>query len=227
MKAHWLRLSNKLDALSKRERWMVLLAGLVVIYAVLNAVLLGPVLKKKARLINEINQAQTQMADASQQLAAFAQNPVPDPDQLNREKITQVQAALQVQSRELSALENTLISPQAMPDLLKGLLQKNSAIKLLAMKTLPPENILQQDKSAEAANAPAVMVANQPLIYKHSMEITIAGHYLDLLHYAEALQSLPLHILWSKASLQSKQYPENELTLTLYTLSLDKTWLSI
>lgn len=227
MKAYWLTLSNKLEALSKRERWMVLLAGLVVIYAVMNALLLAPVLKKKAQLISDISLSQAQMADASQQLAAFAQNPVLDPDQLNREKIAQLQAALQIQGRQLYALKNTLISPQAMPDLLKGLLQKNSAVKLLAMKTLPPENILQQDKSAETANAPAVMVADLPLIYKHSMEITIAGHYLDLLHYAEALQNLPLHILWSKASLQSKQYPENELTLTLYTLSLDKTWLSI
>lgn len=47
MKAQWQILSSKLEALSQRERWMVFAAGLVVIFAVLNALLISPVTKKK------------------------------------------------------------------------------------------------------------------------------------------------------------------------------------
>ena len=71
------------------------------------------------------------------------------------------------------------------------------------------------------------VLKDQPVIYRHGVELTISGQYLDLLQYVEALESLPMHSLWRSALLQTKQFPESELTLRVYTLSLDKTWLSI
>lgn len=157
-----------------------------------------------------------------------------DPDAQNRQKIAQMNQVLQAQREKISALKNTLISPEAMPDLLKGLLQKNPAIKLVTMSTLLPENILQKKAADHAENAgksePVMSVSvlkDQPVIYRHGVELTISGQYLDLLQYVEALESLPMHSLWRSALLQTKQFPESELTLRVYTLSLDKTWLSI
>jgi MSHA biogenesis protein MshJ len=55
---------------------------------------------------------------------------------------------------------------------------------------------------------------------------------LDLLDYVSQLEQMPWHVLWSKAALNEEQnpavmWPANRLKLTVYTLSLDKTWLSI
>jgi MSHA biogenesis protein MshJ len=69
-------------------------------------------------------------------------------------------------------------------------------------------------------------------VYKHGVEITVEGRYLDLLDYVSDLEQMPWHILWSKAALNEDKndeitWPANRLKLTVYTLSLDKTWLSI
>jgi MSHA biogenesis protein MshJ len=52
-----------------------------------------------------------------------------DPDEENRAKIAQLKSTIGQQSAELSALSETFVSPQDMPELLKGLLQKNSKIQ--------------------------------------------------------------------------------------------------
>jgi MSHA biogenesis protein MshJ len=59
------------------------------------------------------------------------------------------------------------------------------------------------------------------------VEITVHGNYLDMLSYLVALEHLPSQMFWGKAQMNVIQYPVAELTLTVYTLSLDKTWLLI
>ena len=51
--------------------------------------------------------------------------------------------------------------------------------------------------------------------------------YTDLLQYLRALEKLPTRMFWGMAKMQVAKYPETDLTLTLYTLSLDKKWLQI
>jgi MSHA biogenesis protein MshJ len=64
-------------------------------------------------------------------------------------------------------------------------------------------------------------------IHKHGIEIRMAGNYLDLLAYVADLESLPQKLLWGNMALTVTAYPRSELTLTVYTLSLDPTWLVV
>lgn len=234
MSLAWQPLLTKFEALSTRERWMVLGAGLAVIYALFNALLLGPINDKKNTLKGEIAQSQAQAADISQQLLAFSQHPVLDPDAENRSKIARLKSIIGQQSAELSALSETLVSPQAMPELLKGLLQKNSKIQLVAMNTIAPENIIKQPTATQPATTqqPPIAKPSEPespegAFYKHGVEMTIAGNYLDLLNYVHALEHLPMQLSIGQATLQAKVYPTSELTLIVYTMSLEQAWLSI
>ena len=97
------------------------------------------------------------------------------------------------------------------------------------MKTMPPENFLTQQAGGSQVEATATPVSQwkTPLIYRHAITFTLAGNYMELMRYAQALQGLSSQVLWDKAVLAAKAYPENELTMTVYTLSLDATWLSI
>ena len=66
-----------------------------------------------------------------------------------------------------------------------------------------------------------------PCIYKHGIEIRIAGSYNDLLMYLAEIERMPQRIIWNRNKLSTELYPRNEMTLTLYTLSLDKQWLVV
>ena len=59
------------------------------------------------------------------------------------------------------------------------------------------------------------------------MQISLRGGYPELLRYVSALERMPAQMFWGEVTLSVEQYPYSVLTLTLYTLSQDKTWLTV
>jgi MSHA biogenesis protein MshJ len=221
-------LASKYAALNTRERWMVFFAGLVVLYGLLNTLFLSPVLKKQKALQSALLQSQQQTSEIQQQITMLAQTPLVDIDAQNKIKLEKLNARVQQQKQQLTSLNDTLVSPEHMPDLLKNLMQNYQGIRLVGMKTIAPENFLEKpDKADATAESPGHVDHGLPVIYRHGLELTLSGNYMELMHYAEALQALSRKVLWDKAVLNTKEYPVSELTVTVYTLSLDKTWLSI
>ncbi|MFS2219099.1 hypothetical protein ACCD08_31790, partial [Telluria sp. Tellsp104] len=80
---------------------------------------------------------------------------------------------------------------------------------------------------APAAPAPPPVVQSPDLLYRHGVELTVRGSYLDMVDYMQALESLPTQLFWGKAQLDAEAYPNVRLTLTLYTLSLDPKWMKL
>ncbi|MDO9244269.1 MAG: hypothetical protein Q7U32_10740, partial [Rhodocyclaceae bacterium] len=76
---------------------------------------------------------------------------------------------------------------------------------------------------------PGATTASMPggNIYKHGIEIKLAGNYQDLLAYVNELEASPQKLLWGNLRLAVKKHPVSELTLIVYTLSLDSIWLVV
>lgn len=241
----WESISNKFSTLNQRERWLVSGAILIFIYAAINMLLLEPALTHKKTLISSIANDEAQINALHQQINQLKQASISDPDAVNKQRIASLQNNLQSLENELHELQDTLVEPDKMPDLLRSLLQKNGRLKLISLNTLPSTSLLTDNlpdeqhedtktvlDSTPTSNLTATPLANRmPPAFKHGVEITLEGHYLDLLAYVTALEKTSWHVLWSKASLNPdtplQQWPVNRLTLTLYTLSLDQSWLSI
>ena len=229
----WQNLSDKLEAVNKRERWLVFGALLFVVYTITDTLLLSPVTSRLAILKNEITADQAQIQTLQQQLVVLNSQNVIDPDAQNKQRIADLQLNLQQLQAKLSGLQTTLVSPDKMPELLRSLLKKNGKLKLVSLNTLPVSSLVEEvatDKNniVKASADKATPTKAEQIAYKHGVEITIEGGYLDLLAYVAELEKMPWHILWAKAALTTDQHPPlSQLTLTVYTLSLDQTWLSI
>ena len=64
-------------------------------------------------------------------------------------------------------------------------------------------------------------------VFKHGVEVKLSGSYADLYDYLVRLEGLPSRMFWSRVSLNAEDYPRLTLTVTIYTLSLDKAWLEV
>ena len=107
------------------------------------------------------------------------------------------------------------------------------------MRTLPVDPLsalgAQAEGGAAAASAAAAaaaaavpVVAKGPeLLFRHGVELTARGSYLDMVDYMNALEALPTQLFWGRAQLDVEVYPTVRLTLTLYTLSLDEKWMKL
>ena len=87
-----------------------------------------------------------------------------------------------------------------------------------------PASAASAPQAAQATTLPAVP---GPGLWRHGIEITLEGSYADLSAYVQNLEALPQRVLRGGMSFQVEAHPKATLTLTLYTLSLDHSWLEI
>lgn len=235
MKRHWLRISNAIDNLSLRERVMIFLAAAFVLLSLMDVLLLDPLLARQKALSTQVVQQQEKMKEMQAQMQGLLQAKHQEEHSPLRERMAQLKRQLQEQDNYLQSRRDRLVEPSKMTSLLKQVLEKNGRLQLVELKTLPVSLLIekQQDAGTTGRTAPTGLpdpekqTDAQKQIFKHGVQITVRGGYLDLLRYVTALEKLPAQMFWGEASLSVKKYPEGVLTLTVYTLSLDKTWLAV
>ncbi len=224
----WSGLVQKFFALNKRERWMIMGAIACVFYALFSA-LVSPMLTRQKMLAMEIANHQTKLEAFNLELNGYAHQAAIDPDLPQKQKVVALEKNLNLLKIEVDGLKNTLIKPERMPDLLSDLLKDNPQLTLISLKTLPTRGLFED----ATENLSQKKNNNEDLpIFKHGVEMTIEGRYLDLLDYVATVEKMPWHVLWESAALsvdekQNATLPLSQLTVKVYTLSLDKTWLSI
>ena len=76
-------------------------------------------------------------------------------------------------------------------------------------------------------SAPDTTPGNGPAIYRHGVELTLEGSYTDLVAYLLAIEALPQRLLFGQLQLKVEDYPRVQMTLRLYTLSLDPRWVAL
>lgn len=232
LRQKWQNLADRVDAMSLRERTLIFLAAALVLVTLLNALLINPLLSRQNALSKEIVQTQLQSRALQTQIQELASKKNVDPDEALRAKLQQMQQELAAMDSSLLDFQTGLVSPQQMPAMLEDLLLRNRALSLVSLKTLPMQNLAAavDEAAAQADTGPSPAkpaVIPQAGVFRHGVEITVQGSYADLLRYLTALEASPYRVFWGKASLKADAYPKATLALTLYTLSLDKAWLTI
>lgn len=225
MMRYWIIARDKVDALSLRERAIVFVACAMVLVALVSEVLLAPLHAKRKVLADQVVQQQERAKELQAQMQALLQARRDDESSPLRMHAQQLRRQLQEQDDYLEGRREHLVAPDRMADVLGRVLRDSQGVQLVEFKTLPPGPLIEAPQGGEALQP--VAADGQRQIFRHGVQITVRGRYLDLLGYASALENLPARMYWGDASLSVDKYPDAVLTLTVYTLSLDQTWLTI
>jgi len=227
MKDFWEIAANKIDVLSLRERVFIFAALGFVLIALINTTLLDPLLAKQKKISAEMSQNQEKSKELQAKAESLLDAKKHDENSPLRLKIEQLKQQLAVQDSDLEKRRERLVAPNQMAHLLEQVLSKNAHLQLVSLKTLPVSLLLDNNNAAASAVSAASSNNDRPLMYKHGVEVTIRGSYLELLQYVQTLEKLPTQMYWADASLTVDKYPDAIFTLTLYTLSFDKIWLTV
>ena len=239
MKEQWTKLATRIDALSLRERIMVFAALAAAIVFLTHFFALGPLLRKQDMLNAQISQQNNNIEGIDNEIRARVEAAQTDPDAQVRTRLAAVRKETEELSGQLRAMQNGLVAPERMAPLLDSILRANGRLSLVSMRTLPVESVRDASRRAAGtapeatpAAAPAATSANAApgtaeLLYRHGVEITVRGNYLDMIAYMNTLEGLPTQLFWGRAQLEAETWPASRLTLTLYTLSLDRKWMKL
>lgn len=224
MKERLLRLAARVDALTLRERVM-LFAALAALYLFLMHFFgLGPMFARQELLRNQIVQQQNNLEGIDNEIRDKVQAAQVDPDAPARTRLAAVRGETEALAGSLRAMQNGLVPPERMAPLVEAILRAHGRLQLVSLRTLPVEPVTGKEKAQAAAADAAAPAA---LLYRHGVEVTVRGNYLDMIGYMAALESMPTQLFWGGARLEAETWPASRLTLTLYTLSLDAKWMKL
>lgn len=230
MKLRWQKAAARIDVLTLRQRALLFLACAAVLVAALYQLALLPLLREQSALqagiADQRRVLQTLDADMSARADAFAR----DPDAADRTRLAAVRADSARLAAGLAALQQGLVAPERMTPLLQSILRANGKLALVSLTTLPVSQLGGPQADADVAKNPPKPGAAVPasgIIYRHGVQVTVRGNYLDMIDYMAALEALPTRLFWGQAAFEVDEYPQARLTLTLYTLSLDSKWMKL
>ncbi len=217
MKARFKQVAERINAMSLRERVLIFLMLAAALLAVVINLALDPLAAQRKSLADRLAEHQAQLQALHAQSQALAETLKQDPDAANRARLAELSERRSALQAEFAALEQGLVAAGQMPQLLRDLLGRHPNLSLVGIKTLPPR----------ALDGEAAQTDKNAAVYVHGVELTVEGRYPDLVAYLADLERSRWRMYWGGAQLAVQQYPLSHLTVTLYTLSLDKTWLSV
>lgn len=249
-------LGRRFDARPFRERLMITLAVLAVSVMLLDRFWLDGAFKRFRAHQTEISAWKDQRRTIDTEISNLAQE-LRSLEQSKAQQVEEVRKRLADAQAALNDNQQGVVSAQQMLPLLQQLLQRSpcasgqagcSRIRVRSVKSLGRSEVtLRAVQQAQAAALPSAAAAASgpqggppaapqpeptpmaagPGLWRHGVEITLEGSYADLSAYVQHLESLPQRVLRSGMRLQVEAHPKATLTLTLYTLSLDQSWLEI
>lgn len=237
MKQTWQKLSTRIDALTLRERAMLFAAAAAAIIFLVFYFLLNPSYARQKLTLEEMTRQQERIANVELEISATMEAHMRDPDAAERARLQKIGADAQALRNALTAMQQGMVAPEKMSGLLEDILRGNRGLKLKSMRTLgdvapdaaPPVPAVAAAAPPAAAGAPpsAAPAAPPQLLHRHGVELVLEGSYPDMVAYMSALENMQGKILWGNADMAVQAYPTATLTLTVYTINLDKKWLKL
>jgi MSHA biogenesis protein MshJ len=210
-------LAARIDALSLRERAILFVTLLAVLFLIADNLVFPGVRAEHRRLSAEVGAKVEQMRAMNSAHAALAVEAAEDPAAAHARRVAALEARLAAVEGPATELVASLVSPQEMPRLVRQMLARNRGLTVVKVENLPAAPLTAQP--AGAAAAPAA-------VYKHGMRIELRGQYLDMIRYLQDLEGMSWKVLWGEARLDSDG-SVSTLSLLFYTLSLDKAWIGV
>lgn len=211
----------RVDALTLKERVLVLTAATLVLYASWQALLMDPQSARQRALLASIERQQEEIAALQAQAEAVVRRSQADPDVPNRalrERYTRRLTELDARLAETAA---DVIAPERVAEVLEGVLRRSGGLLVLEVRGLGAEPLLAE--SEPAGEGPQLAAG----AYRHGVRISFRGGFHDTLAYLEALEALPWKFFWDRIDYRVEDYPRARASIVVYTLSLDARWIGV
>lgn len=210
------RYAERIDNATLRERALLFAAAALILVYIAYVALIQPLHNAQRRLGAEIAQKETELRTVQSGLQRMMQARRDDPDTRNRERIAQLQSEVKSLDASIEEEQRRFTPPQRMRQVLEEMLQREKRLQVLNLKTLPVSDLStpQGGKSGRR-------------VFRHGVEITLAGRYLDLYAYLRGLEGLSTQLYWGRAEMSVAGHPVATLKVTVYTLSFEQAWLVV
>jgi MSHA biogenesis protein MshJ len=218
----------RIDALAQRERALVFVAVLALLLFIPFQFVIDPALGAIKGLKAQSAASQATVASLEPQVRDLETRLAINPDDEIRGRLAAIDAELAGIDASLARMQSGLVEPARMAEVVRTLVARHPRLQVVALRTLPAAPLVERPSGGSSpAGAPAVAPPGEAGLYRHGLELTLEGRYPDLMDYAAQLERMPTRVLWNRTRIDATGYPKVRMTLTVFTLGLDRTWLTL
>ncbi len=227
LKAQWQVYAEKLEAVTLRERVLVLLCGLAVIYLIAELLWLGPQRASLMQKAQELEQKAAQMNTNQQALEQLQSSLSVDLDAPKKREIMHLQQQLNTIDQRLGALSVGLVRADQLATTLENMVFETGQLKLIKLETLPVTRLELQVSEKTKTSDSTLEEENVTGVYKHTTAVVVEGSYFQILNYLVALENLEWRFYWESIKYSVTQYPNARVEIQVYTLTTEEGLLGV
>lgn len=199
----WTKSYQKVQSLSVRERLLVQVVGLALIYLLIETLLLAPLYERIS--VQETTLHQTRY------VYEISNKMLPDgsiPEQNEEAKLRQ----------EITSLTAELVNQQK--DIYFGVKAKDM---VLILSTIIGSG--QDIDIISVENELAEAVPDASMVYQHPVKIQMTGDFHSMMGYLKTIEQLELPIVFNHLDYEVVTHPKSKMSITLHFLTQDKEFI--
>ena len=208
-----------IDQLSLRERILILLGTLAIIYFSWRSIILDNLSSSKQQVSGSASRLRRQIFNLQGQISEVSSSLNLDPIIRLQEKIDIVKKENTDIQKQLDFMTEGLISPKDMTSLLKLILEKHKGLTVMHVENIKVTPVFGGDNENEAKAAKESLKIFQ--VYNHGLEFVVSGTFFQLRDFLEEAEKLPWKVLWEELEYSVTKYPLASIKIVIKTLSLD------
>ena len=212
------KLQVSVDALTLRERLMLFVGVLVVAGGLWEALLAGPLEAREIVASGQIEAASNRLEQLDQAMILAAQG-IGDGMPAHLERMRFLEQQVEATEETVRVFTSDLVNPTEMRSVLEELIDRQQGLRLVRASNFEVRPLIERDESADESDG--------PMLYRHGLQLELEGSYLDCLEYLDAVERLPWQLYWGALNLSAQDYPNNAITIEIFTLSLDQEWIGV
>lgn len=227
-------LLNRVDALSIRERGIILAGVIFIMYTVWDIFLMQPQAIQERQTLARLQTRQAEQTALNIKFQNLLMQGREDTAGADRQRLAALKNQLETVEEDVRQSTRHLVTPANMAGILQSILQRSQGLVLTEIKGLGAIPLLSQtpqsvqDQSAATAESTAQVPAGTlEGAWKHGLVIRFEGDYMSTLAYMRELESLEWEFFWDSIEFEVIEYPRGKASMTLYTLSLEKDWIGV
>jgi len=217
MNKQLLEITEKINALSLRERSIIILTIVILLGFVWWNYFALPMQEKTKQLNQQSKSLEIEIVTINATVKAIQKRMANGVFKARQQKLAQLKLELKRINALLEAKTQALIEPEEMFDLMQQLIFAESRLKLITMKR----------KQVEAVFSDHMEENPQPVIYRHVMQVSFEGKFEHILKYIQKLEFLKWRLIWERISLKSSEYPIITVNIEISTLSDNEYWVGL
>ncbi|MGM0517658.1 MAG: hypothetical protein ACQER6_08660 [Pseudomonadota bacterium] len=213
---------RRLDRRPLRERLLVNLLLVVIVAVLIDWLALAPARDRLAGIEADLANRESQAEELRTARDELAERVANDPVVDLRNAEERLEARLGELDREVESVARGFVSAGSMAEALREVLA-GSSLRLVSLTTLPAERMRfgsEQDEEEEGSQV--IAAPSMPVLYRHPLEITFEGSFVEALDYLQRVQSLDWDFQWDGIEVQIIDYPRASYTWRLHSISLEE-----